>query len=178
MRGAGGLPGGAAWIFNNEEIFYVDVSSNLPYIESMSNPALLPLLRAAEMARRLSAFALWFAALLGWSLPGAERRREEAEVWRYIEETLREVARLLQAVAAGKIPTQSPRAQSRRRARPDSVRAPSAPRVNHVPAARLKAPRPPFPGPPRWRDRAMSPPSAGEAQFFKNHRSPPRKRAP
>ncbi len=141
----------------------------------MSNPALLPLLRAVEMARRLSAFALWFAALLGWSLPGAERRREEAEVWRYIEETLREVARLLDGVAAGKI---SARAPSRRRARPDSVRAPSAPRVNHVPAARLKAPRPPIPwSTPLARPRDVSP-KRRRSPIFQNHRSPPLKRTP
>ena len=103
----------------------------------MSNPDLSPLLRAAAAARRLSAIALWFAALCARILPGAARRREEeAAVWRYIEDTMARFADLLERHAAGEI--EPPRATMPRRRRSDSARNPGTTRI--VPRA-PRAPR-------------------------------------
>ncbi len=95
----------------------------------MSNPAPSPVLRAIEQLRRLSAIALWFATLFGRILPGAGKRAQQAEAWRYIEATMTQFADLLERLAAGEIaPEQPKRATSR--PRPASVPARPSPRAN------------------------------------------------
>ena len=115
----------------------------------MSNPAPTSVLRTVEAVRRLSAIALWFAALFGRILPGAARRREAAEVWRYIEATMTQFADLLERLAAGEVPPEAPaRSKPRRQSRPDSVtprttaRAPRAPRAS-TPQREVAPKRPP-----------------------------------
>ncbi len=86
----------------------------------MSNPAPSPVLRAIEKLRRLSALALWFAALFGRILPGAARRAEQAEAWRYVESTMTQLADLLERLAAGEIPPERPK-RATSRPRPESA---------------------------------------------------------
>ncbi len=95
----------------------------------MSSPAPSPVLRVAEMARSLSALALWFATLLARILPGSARRQLEAEAWRYINTTMAQFADLLERLAAGEIPT------------PELPPAPIASPVRAKPRARTNSPR-------------------------------------
>ncbi len=111
----------------------------------MNNPALSPLLRIAETARRLGAIALWFATLFGRILPGAAQRREEAEFWNYVERTMTQVAALLEREAAGKIAT--PPKMRARRPQPNSARTTIAARAPRTP--RAASPGMPLPRRPR-----------------------------
>ncbi len=136
----------------------------------MNNPALSPLLRIAETARRLGAIALWFATLFGRILPGAAMRREEAEFWNYVERTMTQVAALLEREAAGKIAT--PPKMRARRPHPDSARTLIAARAPRTP--RATAPDTP---PPRaltasraLRSPELNPPPPGEARKFQKSR--------
>ncbi len=137
----------------------------------MSNPATSSILRAAEAARRLSAIALWFAALFGRILPGARRWSEQAEAWLYIDATMTRFAELLERLAAGEIEPPAPHA------RPDSLRSPKSPRAptpsRNVRASR--APRPILPKratPPATRPRAPRPHPTPENRAKPAHPTP------
>ena len=123
-----------------------DIPPSPRYNTPMSNPASSPLLRAATMARRLSAIALWFAALCARILPSA-RREMEAEVWRYIDQTMTAFAELLERHAAGELePEPVLRPARHRPSRPKSAtpRAPRAasPRASSPAAAPARLPKP------------------------------------
>ncbi len=106
----------------------------------MSNPIPASVLSAIAMARRLSAIALWFATVFGRILPGAARRAEQAEAWRFIEATMTQFADLLERLAAGEVEPPPPtRTPSRHPSRPDSVR----PRVSRPAPRTPRAPTPP-----------------------------------
>ncbi len=124
----------------------------------MSHPIPPPIRHAIAKLRRLSAIALWFATLFGRLLPGAARRAEQAEAWRFIEATMTQFADLLERLAAGEIePVRPRRATQRHHSRQSSatprtyaraIRQRSAPTPSRVP------PRPQFPP----RDQLMAPP--------------------
>ncbi len=155
-----------------------DIICHTRYNTAMSNPAPSSVLHAAAMARRLSALALWFAALLGRILPGAARRSEQQAAWRYIEVTMARFADLLERLAAGEIEPEEPqRARPHPRKRPDSVipRTPGSPRINAraprttAPARTASRPRqtPTIAHPSAHQSAAPKPNPQGEAHLFK-----------
>ncbi len=125
--------------FLTYKVFMMDISSGRRYIPPMSNPAPSSLLSSIAAVRRLSAIALWFATLLARILPGAGKRAEQAEAWRYIEATMTQFADLLERLANGEIEPARPK-RAVRRSRPDSVTPRANTRATRTPRAR-KSPR-------------------------------------